>query len=93
MDVAVDECAAQDNWDRQVVDDEEGHRDDPGSRLEPQRDGIASAKPRVVGVPEAYLLLCLGGDYRAKPVRGEGVPADQVGARSRVHDNAERDEG
>jgi len=40
---AVDERAAQDTWDRQVVDDEEGHRDDPGARLEPQLDVAASA--------------------------------------------------
>jgi len=31
--VAFDERAAQDTWDRQVVDDEEGQRDDPGARL------------------------------------------------------------
>jgi len=91
--VVVDERTAQDNWDRQVVDEEEGHRDDPGARLEPQRDGTASAQPRVIGVPEAYLLCLLGGDHLAEPVRGEGVPADQVEARLRVHDDAKRDEG
>ena len=91
--VVFDDRTAQDNWDRQVVDDEEGHRDDLGARLEPQRDGTASAQPRVLGVPEAYLLFLHRGDHLAEPVRGEGVPADQVGARPRVQDDAERDEG
>jgi len=35
--------AAQDDWDQQVVDDEEGNRDDLCARLEPQRDGTSSA--------------------------------------------------
>jgi len=91
--VVVDERTARDTWDRQVFDDEKGYRDDPGARLEPQRDATASAQPRVVGVPEAYLLFLLGGDFLAEPVRGEGAPADQDGARSRFHDDAERDKG
>jgi len=33
--VVVDERAAQDDRDRQVVDDKEGNRDDPSARLEP----------------------------------------------------------
>jgi len=91
--VVVDERSAQDNWDRQVVDDDEGHRDDPDARLESRRDGTASAQPRVIGAPKAYMLFLLGGGHLAEPVRGEGVPADQVGARPRAHDEAERDEG
>jgi len=41
--VVADERTAQYIWDRQVVNDEEGHRDDPCTCLEPQRDGTASA--------------------------------------------------